>query len=243
MCLVDEPGDRIDVTIGVIAFEPLVQPEDLLDAEIVPELVFEVSFTERRVAGRCQQALPRRNRDASAIHLERSAFHDDPRTVERTAVEDAGHMRGNVVIELGGIFAAPAVEFPIHEQELAVAGDEDWSAVAQPQILVRHAMHRDCLRGEAGARILLRLVVGNEQVHRFEPGDRVDQGGELAPHWLEHSNPLLVVVRPRHPRGGVRLPFSRHAKAELRRSLARGHVEGNWGRDKFQFLLIGLGKY
>ena len=103
----DEAGDVVDVAVGVVAGDAAVQPEDLLDAEVVGEGLLEslrVGFVaEAGVAllDLGEQALFGGEQDARAVGVDGAAFEDE---AVRLAVGqfDLGLELGHVV-EFGDV--------------------------------------------------------------------------------------------------------------------------------------------
>ena len=193
-------------------------------ADRLAQVRFQIRLAQAGIAMRRQQALAGGEHRASAVDLDGSALHHDAWLVQGNVAEDARDVGRNLVVEIGRVLVAPAVELPVDQGDQVAARDKRRPAVAQPQVLVRDMVKPDRATGEAAPGILLRVLVGQQEIDGFAGRDGLDKRRELAAHRLEHADPLLVVMRPGHPRGGVRVPLGRHGEAALERR--RGHAPG-----------------
>ena len=76
---IDEPRQVVDVAVGVVAVDPPAQPDDVADAQVVGEDLFEGLAVEARVAGLdlAEQAFLGRQQRAPAVDVDRAPLHHD----------------------------------------------------------------------------------------------------------------------------------------------------------------------
>ena len=67
------------------------------------------------------------------------------------------------------------------------------------------------------AHVALVVRVEHIDIDGLAFGERADERGHRGLDAREHAGPAIAVVRPRKPRGLVRLPLGRHTVAELAR--------------------------
>ena len=186
MTRLDEAGERVDVTIGVIVLEHPRQEDHARRAE----RVLQTGLPGRSIGAAHEQTRRGREDGVDAIGFDRAALQHEIEALGGQSAE-LGDASGEILIARHRILAAPAIEA---KAERAIA-TEDRKRVAGPRVAVGDA-------NELGVH-LWRLGVGmHEQTHRFGLGDRVDEGRDLSAR-CGQVLPLIVEVRPRHPTGGV----------------------------------------
>ena len=224
----DEPGEVVDVPVGIIVGQAFADPEEFVDRQAVADggvkrgvvaafgavriVLHGLGGEEQAVAG---------DFDAAAFELEGIA--------ELPHAELRGDLSGDLVVERGLELAAPAVELPIGERELlrAVVLHEDRAVVAAPDVVGGDVGQFDDGEVRLGGLELAfgfgAQPAGGVDLHRLEAADRGGELRELRGDEVVVAGPERGVRRPREPRGGLGFPFRRHAETEGAR---RGHAEG-----------------
>ena len=225
-----EAGDVIDVAVGVVAGAAAVEPEDLVDAEVVVEGLFELGAGDTGVAGLDvgEEALFGGEEDAGAVGVDASAFEDEP--VLRSVGEgdcglcaghgiEAGDVSGDlVVVEVVGVLG-PGVELPVGDGDLASrTRDEDRAGVAEPDAVSTpgvevQASEVSALAAEHAVGSLFGGDVVYQDVNVFHARKMADDLAVDPGDGLEFAGPVFGVVRPGDPGGGVRGPLGGHAEA------------------------------
>ena len=77
---IDEPRQVVDVAVGVVAVDPAAQPDDVADAQVVGEDLFDGRAVEAGVASLdlAEQAFLGRQQRAAAVDVDRAPLHHDP---------------------------------------------------------------------------------------------------------------------------------------------------------------------
>jgi hypothetical protein len=132
---IDETGQVVDVPVGVVADDPLAEPEDLLHAEIIAQVRFDLRTVHFRVAVRVEQAGLRGQQRPGAVHLDGTALQDHRRREEREVEQLRDVLRHFVVQVAGWIFSAPRVVAPIDHGEALRVAHEDGPVVAAPWLV------------------------------------------------------------------------------------------------------------
>ena len=148
----------VDVSVGVVSFDPPEQPQHALRAQLAGEHLLDrfarplLSRSGLRRAIRVQQAGLGREDAALPVSVDRPAFED---LVAHEAVHsgDLGDAARNGVVQLPArVLASPVVEAEVHQRPRRrpigrVAHQEDRAVVANPRVLGGHAVELD---GPAG---------------------------------------------------------------------------------------------
>src|SRR5580698_7315481 len=130
-------------------------------------------------------------------------------------------MLGNLIVTMPIVILGPGIELPIGDGEVAFwVFDEDWTGVSKPDAvcgpLVKvQASHIGSGATEQASDASLGIRVVYEDVHIFHLREMADNLAIDPRNGLKLAGPVLGVVRPGDPSGGVRSPFSRHAIVEL----------------------------
>ena len=126
-------------------------------------------------------------------------------------------MLGDLVVALPVVVLGPGVELPVGDGEIA-AGifDEDGAGVAEPDTVGGPVVEVEA--GEVGSGAaeeaggtVLGVGVVDEDVDVFDSGEVADDLGVDPGDGLELAGPVLGVVGPGDPGGGVRGPLGGHA--------------------------------
>ena len=134
-------------------------------------------------------------------------------------VVELGDAVGNLVVAMPVVVLGPGVELPVGDGEvcrLASSVDEDGAGVAQPDAVggpvveveageVGAAAAKDAVARRSAARSLTRMWTSSTR------GEMADDLGVDPGDGLELAGPVVGVVGPGDPGGGVRLPLGGHA--------------------------------
>ncbi len=117
------------------------------------------------------------------------------------------------------LWSAERVVGELHPTDFFFPLDEDRSVVANPYVAGLDRVHVQATgRGnltKLGSRSPPYLLIGHEEVNLLVRQERTDDPHEglLRPQQVPCPRP--EVIRPREPRGAVRLPLRRHAEPQL----------------------------
>lgn len=224
----DEAGDVVDVSVGVVAGGAAVEPDGLVDAEVVMEGLLDLLLRDAGVAllDLGEEALFGGEEEAFAVDVDGAAFEDEAAGLAVGAGDlgaelfhtvEAGDVVGDLVVAVPvGIFG-PGVELPVGDGEVAFrVFDEDRAGVAEPDAVGEPLVEVEA--GEIGAGTeehaagtVLGGVVVDEDVDVLATGEVADDLGVDPRDGLEFSGPVLGVVGPGDPGGGVGGPLGGHA--------------------------------
>ena len=130
----DEARDVVDMAVGVVVLQALVDPDDFPGSESLGQRLLGGGFRPAVAIG-IQQRLPRRQDRALAIVIDGAAFEHEIEAADRRC----GKAR-NVVADrrvIGQIvLAAPAVGFEAQRHGALVTTREDGAGIAQPDVAV-----------------------------------------------------------------------------------------------------------
>src|SRR5712692_2071944 len=134
---IDEPCDIVNVPVGVIANNPLAEPDGLIDVQIVPENLFNLAPPQVGIAICVEKTLLGCEASPAAIHIDRAPFKDNPGVKDRHPEEPGDLLGHRVVLHIGLILPSPSIEYPIVESQafwMPFFGDEGWTVVTHPYI-------------------------------------------------------------------------------------------------------------
>ncbi|KAF5028225.1 hypothetical protein DSECCO2_661300 [anaerobic digester metagenome] len=220
------------MAVGVVAGDPLLQPDDVAGAEVSLQVGLDLLPGEVRVPVGVQEARLRRDHRAAPVHLDRTPLEDE------TGGEDGDlHLavhgeRDPGILHKFRVLLPPGVERPVHHREVpGLSVDQKRrSVVPEPDVGVIGEMEPDSSRIDA---LLfehrlhpdMHLLVGDEQVDGLRPPERRDDL-DVDPLHRRKVGKRLAVVGPGEPDGIVRLPLRRHTVAGYRRGSARREPPG-----------------
>ena len=103
-----EAHDIVDMSVGVVREESLINPQHLLHAQRGLETVTHLGLAEPRIAVGIEQALARRDQRTIAVELKRPTLGDeiDPAFA---SLRQAGHLAADGIIAGQVVLAAPAI--------------------------------------------------------------------------------------------------------------------------------------
>ena len=233
----DEAGDVVDVAVGVVAGAAFVEPDGLVDAEVVVEGLLEI-FTggffvaEAGVAllDLGEEALFGGDEDACTVGVDGAAFEDeavgfgfgiseggDDLGFELGYVVMFRDVLGDLVVAVPVVVLGPGVELPVGDGEVALGVfDEDGAGVAEPDavsgpVVEVQAGEVGSGAAEHGGGAVFGGEVVDEDMDVFDLGEVADDFGVDPGDGLEFAGPVLGVVGPGDPGGSVGGPLGGHA--------------------------------
>ena len=230
---VDKAGDVVDVAVGVVAGAAFMKPEDLIDAEVVVEGLLEIFagglfVAEAGVAllDLGEETLFGGDENARAVGVDGAAFEDETvglavrgndLGLELGDVVMFGDVLGDLVVAVPVVVLGPGVELPVGYGEVAFGVlDKDGAGVAEPDsvgdpVVEVEAGEVGSSATEHGGGSVFSGEVVDENVNVFDAGEVADNFGVDPWDGLELAGPVLGVVGPGNPGGGVRGPLGGHA--------------------------------
>ena len=163
--------------------------------------------------------------NAGAVDVDGAAFENEALAVnsglEGFHLEKLGDVRGNFVVVMPVRIFSPGVEAPVSEGNIVFCIlYENRAGVTQPDAVSAPAM--EAHTGEVGvmAREHARSAffgggIVDEDVDVFDVGEMADDFAIDPRDGLEFPGPVLRIVGPGDPCGGVRRPLGGHAVALL----------------------------
>jgi len=166
----DEAGDVVDVAVGVVAGAAAMQPEGLMDAEVVVEGALQLLAADSGVAllDLREEALLSGEQNARAVGVDGAAFEDYAMGLrvgiggknfglDLGEVIELGDVVGNLVVEMPVRVLGPGVELPVGDGEVGVGIfdgansllNKDRAGVAEPDAVCGPAVEVDA--GEVGS--------------------------------------------------------------------------------------------
>jgi len=124
---------------------------------------------------------------------------------------------GDLVVAAPVVVLGPGVELPVDGGEFVLRGfDEGGAGVAEPDAVGGPVVEVEAGEVGSGAAKMaggaaLGVFVVDEDVDVFDPGEMADDLGVDPGDGLEFAGPVLGVVGPGDPGGGVRVPLGGHA--------------------------------
>ena len=212
--LADKTGDVVDVAVGVVSGYATIHPEDLVDAEIIVEDFFELLAADARVAllDSAEQTFLSRDERACAVHVNGTAFEDysmvSNHWLPLLQAQFFGDVVWNLVVKLPVVVFRPGIEFPIGDRERIVVFHEDGAGITGPHAVgwplveinvgdVRSRPLEDVAGAFGGCRVV------DEDMDDLDVGEMADDVGVNPGNCLELARPIVCVVRPGNPGGGV----------------------------------------
>ena len=197
---------------------PVLQPDDVRDAERIDQQAIELRASHPGIAVRLEEARLGREQRAFAVDVDRAAFeHLAPH--ERGHVERARELLADAIVTRHHVLAAPSVEAEAHARARALrVADDDRRGVARPAVAVLHAMEADARNArEERARARFDVRVAHEQLDVLVAvlGDRATETRVLDLRVLEQAAPLLGEVGEREPDRAMARPFGGHREAAI----------------------------
>ena len=227
LILADKAGDVVHVAVRVVAGAAAMQPDGLVDAEVVVEGLFQVTagrlVAEAGVAllDFTEEALFSGEEDSCAIGVDAAAFEDDAMVsnsgLELGHVVVFGDVLGNLVVATPVVVFGPGVELPVGDGDFAGGFFyKDWAGVAEPDPIRGPLMKVEAGEVSSGAleqtgSAALGGEVVDEDVHIFDSRQVADDLAIDPGNGLKFSGPVFGVMGPGDPGGGVGSPLGGHA--------------------------------
>ena len=220
----DEPREFIDVPVGIVADDPVAEPNHIPRPGVVEQVPLHVLTAELRIAILIEQALLGRQHAAESVEVDRAPFEDDPRLEAAKLQALIDSLRHDVVVIERRILAAPGVVAPIDQHRLAPlrADEKHRPMIAHPGVVRRNVVQRDVRNmSDELLRLGHDLGAAGADMHWLALRQRRGQLGPNAGNRFEVPGPTVLVPRPRKPCRGMRLPLGGHAVAESMRATRR----------------------
>ncbi len=162
------------MAVSVVVHQARAQPHHALEAEVAQKPLLDFLARQAVPIG-VQEALLGRDRRAGAVVLDRAAFHDPIRFLERQPGR-IGEPFADVLVALQLVLAAPAVEAEALRAALPARADDDRSGVAQPDVAELLDDHLSERRQPSS--VLRGSVVLGDQPHLLAAAAGMDRRGE-----------------------------------------------------------------
>lgn len=213
----NKTGDVINMTVGVIAFDAVLEPDDLGDSEPVAEFFFDLLLVEGGIPIGIKEAAGGGEQGTLSIGVYGTPFEDEMPAVENRQIQFLGDTGRDFIVKIAGwVFPTPGVVSKINNSQPWGVGafDENRSVVAAPGFIGRNVEKLDLVAAglpENPAHFLfLRLV--------FDIDSDVLGGGERFNHRDKRRKDSVVgtgetdsiPMGPGKPGGLVGLPFGGH---------------------------------
>ena len=223
-----EAGDVVDVAVGLLGVDAVLDPDDLRDVEVLLELVLHVALElvgpglvlgHAGVAAGVEQAHLGGHEGALAVDVDGAALDDQRLGTIATHARELCHLEGDLLVLVPGeveavLEAAVGVEVPVDGADLArVVDDVGGAGVADPGVVGGHLDHVDVLvLVEDGLGVGVVDLV-DAHVDGLELRDGAGDRRVLLLGGLGAPGPGVGAVRPGHPGARLRLELSRHTEA------------------------------
>jgi len=164
-CIVsDETGDIVDMTMGVVPGAASIEPDDLVDTEIVVESLLQLLTSHSRISllDTAEKTFLRSKQHPSTVNIDTSAFEHDAmfsavgernRWFPFFQFQEFGSLAGDEIVLLPVGILRPRIEFPICNRNDGLFGitNEYRAGIPRPNAIGGPAMESYLLRMGAGA--------------------------------------------------------------------------------------------
>ena len=208
----DEAGDVVDMTVGVVVLQALVDPDDLLGAEGFAERGLSLRLGPAIAVG-IEQRLPRRQDGAFPVMVDGASLQNEIEPLHG-GVGDARDFVADRRVVGQVVLAAPAIRGEAESDAPDVRARENWSRIAQPDVAIAR-LHEVGGAAQCRARRGLRLRAVDQEPDAVGLAQRAHHRGHIAARRLEVAVPLLGVGRPGRPHGLEQRPLGRHGDRRL----------------------------
>ena len=136
--LVNEPGEIVDVAIGIVADNTVAQPQDVAHAEVGPEILFDFRASQLRIAVGIEQAGLGGQQSSPSVHVDRAALQHDAGLEYGKAQLFGDPGRYDVIQVVRRILPTPGVEPPVDDglRMLRIRPlNEDRSMISAPGVV------------------------------------------------------------------------------------------------------------
>ena len=213
-----EAGEIVDMAVGMVADQPLAEPQQAVDAERLVQSHLDIRARQRRVAVDVEQAFLGRDAKSGAVDVDPAAFEHPILLIDGQAAFGR-QRRADFLIARHHEFLAPPVETKVARAPFQARSHNDRSRVAQPDVAER--LHQNAHRGidESRSNLRLPLVIDHQPHLLAAPAvvDNVGKSSDIGPRRIDLSRPLVIEVRKADPHCGVRRPFGGHGERHGRR--------------------------
>ena len=220
--LADKARQIIDVTVCIIALDPVAEPKDFRDAKIIAQPLLDLRAPESGVSIRIQKAGFGSEQRARAIDVYGTPFQDHAR-IKHWHVENLANPSGNDLVEITGrVFAAPRVVIPIDDCQARVFGarQKNRTVIPAPRFVCRNVMKGEPVEPQTGQHVERFGFVGtiaDIDANRLGEQQRRDHSPQCRQHPIKSVRKTdSLAPGPRKPGRGMRLPFRGHPVTKRR---------------------------
>lgn len=201
------------MAIGVIACQPLAQPQDAREAQVALQVAPDIISRQRWIAIGIEQALLGGDYKAGAVAFNRSAFQD-PVRAGIWKVGCLGQGRPCLLIAFKQVFPAPPVKAKTLCAALAFsAHDGQRPGVAQPDIAVGMSLYKHVGRHQLPC-THFSSGIAHHQPHLLAGlGHGIGESGHLFLRRREVLLPQITVRRKADPDPVLLRPFGGHEES------------------------------
>ena len=214
----NKAGDIVDMSVGIVALQAIVEPNHFSNAQPPRESFFNIGPTERWIPVGVQQALLGRQQGSLSIGIQGATFQNkvvgDPRNVEHPT---GG--RGNHVIEIPRpVFFTPAIKNKIVRYSLGsfcvAAKDENRATIANPSIVARDRQNfkiggANLFAGEAFLNLRSGRTIFGQEINLLAWEQGLDDVQVGFFHAFEKTRPSLGIMGPSEKSSFVFFPLCR----------------------------------
>ena len=141
---IDKSGDVVDMAIGVIPQNSMVEPDKMTNTQMISQGPFDVVSPQVGIAIRVQKTLGSGHASPVSVDLNGASLENQS-WLENGELEKGSYFSCHaVIVEVGIILSAPGIEHPVVETDLIFPlfpGDEGWAIVSDPYIHSRDLLN------------------------------------------------------------------------------------------------------
>ena len=212
-----EAGHIVDMAVGLVGVDAIPEPQHLLAAQILAQLLPDLRPGQIGIPAGRQQAHLRGQHGTLAVHMDGAALQHEALGAVGVHVRHLTDLLRYLIVPVprevqAVVQAAPCVEGPVHCPQAALTVyQKGGAAVPDPCVVGGHLHHPDLLR-KAGPCILI-LSGADAHGDLFKPGNGTGHLTESLLCGLGPAAPVVVALRPEHPHPVLGFKFRRHPVA------------------------------
>lgn len=211
-----EPGEIVDMTVGIIAFDAVFEPKDLGGTKELTQTLLDFCLGERRIPIGVEEDGLGGEKLPVAVDFNGPSFQNHS-PVNQREIEVFCDETGNGIVEIvGEELVAPAIETPIGEGNPAGrVFHEKRPVIAAPHVIGGMRVEAQVFVMPPGGEEFLSdaiVQVGRSiEIDEFKAGDGGGDFGEFCFEKLESTIPEVAAMGPGKPDRFLWGPFGRHA--------------------------------